>query len=613
MNKKLRYIVVFWGVLITCNARGGFDFTNYTPTLGTDSAYTITFTQVANNTAPSTITMYSVDANGYSITPQYWRYSINSVDATNNRHLINSNTNIINEAFIGNIYNQGSPNEGSAINNNGYTINSITGDFLENTNWSNGGAVYNNGGIINSITGDFLSNQALYSLGNHGNYDKSGAINNTNGVIGSITGNFIGNTATSYGGAIYNYNGTINSITGDFIGNATGGGGAPGGAIYNYGNIGTITGNFIDNTTTHSAGAIYNSGGTIESITGDFIGNSTRLWGGAIRNNDVIESIVGNFIGNSAERSGGAIHNDWIIGSISANFIGNHTVEAVGSAVYTSENIKFLSEFDSYIISGNYGGTKDIAITIDGENLNLTFENNQNTSYTVNDEIGGVNQNLYNMYITGDGTGWTNFNNNINDVNTVNINNGKMIFNRTPDDYTGTADTGHFNNAPTMNLQNATFDIANGYTETITLNGLNSIGNNNFIVLDLDIANNIADNINITDSVSGRINLVINALSNLDIDDNIIWFANADSEDYYLFNLYSISGLDYNLGLYFDQDNHKYGLVKSEYSNIPNITLSDETLQLADWASRTVSHTVKKLTNSMQKRIIQIALIIIFI
>lgn len=207
------------------------------------------------------------------------------------------------------------------------------------------------------------------------------------------------------------------------------------------------------------------------------------------------------------------------------------------------------------------------------------------------------------MYITGDGTGWTNFNNNINDVNTVNINNGKMIFNRTPDDYTGTADTGHFNNAPTMNLQNATFDIANGYTETITLNGLNSIGNNNFIVLDLDIANNIADNINITDSVSGRINLVINALSNLDIDDNIIWFANADSEDYYLFNLYSISGLDYNLGLYFDQDNHKYGLVKSEYSNIPNITLSDETLQLADWASRTVSHTVKKLTNSMQKRV----------
>lgn len=601
-----KYFLTSLVALTTCSAYGAFDFENYVPTLGTNSAYTMSFTSVSGTSAPNTITTYLVDYNDYSITPVYYTYSATYGSPTNNRRIIDSNSDI-NEHFISNAYESNTPVQGSAIYNDGFTINSVTGDFIGNVNWSNGGAIYNNGGTINNITGDFIENQALYGAGNHGAYNKSGAINNTGGTIGSIFGNFIGNTATSYGGAIYNYGGTINSVDGAFIGNATGGGGAPGAAIYNNGVIENINGDFISNTSSHSSGAIYNNG-NINAITGDFIGNTAWLKGGAIYNSGNIESIVADFIGNSATYTyGGAIYNDWFIGAISGNFIGNYTVESFGGAIYTTENLKFLSDSDSYVISGNRGGTTDAAITMDGLDLSLTFENNQNTSYTVNDEINALAQNPYNLYVIGDGSGYTAFNNNIDNVNTVNINNGKLVFGQTPDYYSGTADIGRFGGAPTMNLQNGTFHIANGYTETITLTGLNSIGNSNFLAIDLDIDNNSADFINITDTISGQINLVVESLSNLDIDDNIIWFADVNSDNLYSFTLYSVSGLDYDLGLYFDQDDYKYGLVKKENSNIPeqlnNLVLPTEVVQMADYASRTVVHTVQKLTNSMQKRV----------
>ena len=188
-------------------------------------------------------------------------------------------------------------------------------------------------------------------------------------------------------------------------------------------------------------------------------------------------------------------------------------------------------------------------------------------------------------------------------VNTVNINNGTMIFGQTPDNYTRTADIGHFvgTNNPIMNLENGIFNIANGYTETITLTGLNSVGNNNFIALDLDVANNSADFITVTDNISGQINLVVQSLSDLDIGDDIIWFADVNTDDADLFNLYSVSGLDYELGLYFDEDNHKYGLLR--LGNVPVKTLSAAVLQKVNHGAVAVTHTVKKLTGSMHKRV----------
>ena len=623
-----KYIVMSFVALVACNAYGNFDFTNYTPTLGTDSAYTITFTQVANNSAPNTITTYSVDTNDYSITPVYYTYSVVHGGATNNRLIVNSSTpQNIDESFILQTSNLG---DAGAINNSGFNVNSITGDFISNSMESalTAGAINNQSNATTSfITGDFIDNHATYG----------GAIRNSHKAnIGSITGNFIGNYSTTFGGAIVNYDsqidsvsgnfignygtssvvgggainnsggGTINHITGDFIGNYTAN---RGGAIYNYDAIGDITGNFIGNTATNSAGAIWNKG-SIESITGSFIGNSATGYAGTIYNNGTIESITGDFIGNSATNDAGAIYNDWIIGSISGNFIGNYTIETNGGAIYTSESIKFLSETDNYVISGNYAGDKDIAITVGDDydvskDIFITFENNNSTHYIVNDEIRNdiTVDSPYSITVTGDGTGYTQFNNDLHNVNTVNINNGTMIFGQTPDNYARTADVGHFVGAtnPIINLENGTFNIANGYTETITLTGLNSVGNNNFIALDLDIANDSADFINVADGISGQINLVVQSLSDLDIGDDIIWFADVNTDDADLFNLYSVSGLDYELGLYFDEDNHKYGLLR--LGNVPVKTLSAAVLQKVNHGAVAVTHTVKKLTGSMHKRV----------
>lgn len=610
-----KYILAFFIALVAYDVYGAFDFENYAATLGTNSAYTLSFTQVENGSAPNTITTYVVNNDDYSVTQIYYTYSVTYGSPTNNRQNINSNGLNISDAFIGN---GGTLSTGGAINNDGYTINSVVGDFIGNDVLSGGGAIWTHNGAISFIHGDFIENHAGGSGGAIMNYNsdigditgnfignyssQAGAIQNSS-TIDSISGNFIGNhTTASYGGSAIKNHGTINSITADFIGNYDGG------AIYNEGTINSLSGDFIGNKS-KIGGAINNRNtNAIGSINGNFIGNTATNYAGAIYNRATIESITADFIGNTATNYAGAIYNENIIGSISGNFIGNYTTETNGGAIYTDESIRFLSETDSYIISGNYGGDNDVAIMTGNDwdvsqDIFITFDNKNSTHYIVNDEIANdiTCDSPYSISVTGDGTGYTQFNNDLRNVNTVNINNGTMIFGQTPDDYTRTADFGHFESIPTMNLNNGTFDVANGYTETITLAGLNSVGDNNFITIDLDIANNCADFINVTGDISGQINLVVESLSNLDIGDDIIWFADVNSDSENLFNLYSVSGLDYELELYFDEDNHKYGLMM--LGNIPVKHLSENTLQMASHTAETLVYSVRKFSDSMQKRV----------
>ena len=130
-----------------------------------------------------------------------------------------------------------------------------------------------------------------------------------------------------------------------------------GGAVYNAGEIGDITADFINNSLTGieegsnslylRGGAIYNSDtGTIGNITGNFIGNyaskgavySVRdaAYGGAIYNDGTIGNITGNFIGNYTSSTTktaytGAISNSGTIGDITGNFIANHTLVNAGA------------------------------------------------------------------------------------------------------------------------------------------------------------------------------------------------------------------------------------------------------------------------------------------
>ena len=210
----------------------------------------------------------------------------------------------------------------------------------------------------------------FYNLSNSS--ETGGAINNQSGYsIGNIASYFIENyTPKGNGGAIYNA-GQINSITGDFVQNyATINTSSFGGAISNTnktGIIGSITSNFIANYVTSSSdvhgGAIHNNY-SIGSINGDFIGNYTsssnnHSYGGAISNrqNGKITDITGNFIGNytyssadyidplngSKNANGGAIANyqdtstiGHLVGSFIANYALSDNNSANGGAIYNA-------------------------------------------------------------------------------------------------------------------------------------------------------------------------------------------------------------------------------------------------------------------------------------
>ena len=242
------------------------------------------------------------------------------------------------------------------------------------------------------------------------------AINNSKGFdYGNVTntvfkdnqfkGKLVGNSSQNrslylYGGAIYN-EGNIGHISSDFINNtiiAEGNGGnafvfAQGGAISNYArvndvNVGDITGNFIEN---HIIGR--GGGGAISNevydyskhkivvgdITGNFIGNyidGIGGNGGAILNQrSLIGNIKGNFVGNYVHGSdfarGGAIYNY-------AYAYGNNTVTSIGN---------ITGNFIGNHISGG-GDTQGGAI--------------YNQSFTGKASIGNITGNFIGNYIEGD-------------------------------------------------------------------------------------------------------------------------------------------------------------------------------------------------------------------
>ena len=298
---------------------------------------------------------------------------------------------------------------------------------------------------FDNLTGDVGSaTQKVLFKGVHQTPDssevKGGAINNTSNKGYNIYADFIGNYTESdsraYGGAIYN-SGTIGNITGDFIGNYASSSGADGGAIYNSGTIGNISGDFIGNyvSSSHfpSGGAIYNGeNGTIGDITGDFIGNYASSYyysaffanGGVIYNdeNGTIGDITGNFIGNYASSfndvDGGAIYNDenGTIGDITGDFIGNYAssyyssyfCHAMGGAIDNKGTIgnitgDFIDNYASSTSSFSLGGAIYNAGTIG--NISGDFIGNYvSSSYTSSLSFGGA---IYNEggtigNITGD-------------------------------------------------------------------------------------------------------------------------------------------------------------------------------------------------------------------
>ncbi len=468
--------------------------------------------------------------------------------------------------FIGNHASSGFDlaNGGAIYNRN--KIGNITGDFIANYTSSyqiaNGGA-FLNVGTIGNITGDFIGNYAS------GDSTKGGAIYN-GGTIGNITGDFIGNYAKGelskiYGGAIYN-TGTIGDITGNFIGNF---------AFYTAGEPGNVKGNFISNyiELTQSVaygGAVY-AGGTVGNITGDFIQNHAEgEWaaGGAIYNNGTIGDIAGDFIGNyvsamkdgASNAAGGAIYNDASIDNISGNFLNNYaqTISmyySLGGAVYTSRDMTFNSDADVHFMSGNYvqdGKHSKIynALFVEtADTPTITFNTANNGAWVINDTIEGgqfagpsINYNdQYGLLFngndtidadTGTTTQYIAMNNDIVNAGTVTVSGTSLRFgayqheDQTAKNWDGKgAFVASLNADGTANrdaaavtvlsLNNAVFDLANGYQDVVKLKGYSAT--DSFLHIDVDVENMKADMLNVNGNVEGGTKLIVHASSDADI------------------------------------------------------------------------------------------------
>ncbi len=407
-------------------------------------------------------------------------YNEGNIGAINGNFVNNSLDNYDTNYWIG----------GGAIYNNG-EIGDINGDFINNsTDSGKGGAMYLDFGSVESVSGNFVGNSVVIKdcFDSYGDIATGGAISNWESDIGTIEGSFVNNyvettRGEALGGAIENYYSNINSINADFINNTATGVYVEGGAINNAnGYIGEISGNFVGNkahatlqdgvepdsisgwgTQQIAYGGAIENYGNIETISGNFTNNSAiaddNAYGGAIDNYGYINTISGNFKGNTAQGKllalGGAVSNNSEFGLenpdagvapvddsgasssssvitndqtgfINSSFTNNSAIaengEAKGGAIYTMSDTRIVAT-DSYttLIEGNYtesaGVRDDNAIYMDNIDGTLTFELKNKGNVVLKDNIDGLTMSTlsaypdedlhegYNVNITGDGTG----------------------------------------------------------------------------------------------------------------------------------------------------------------------------------------------------------------
>ena len=224
---------------------------------------------------------------------------------------------------------------------------------------------------------------------NFGGQAKNAVSNPENGKIGKISGNFIVNSSS----AILNNNfAEINGINADFISNQA----YHGGAIYNRGKIGDISGLFINNQSEGGGNAVFNLG-EIVNIGGQFVDNhdaytyEARMMpmvldirgGGAILNRGTIGKIDAEFNNNifKYDRGGGAILNEGDIKEIYGKFTANEG--PAGGAITNMNKIDLISA-EFYANSADMGSALANGGEIN-EIKNSVFQNNYDSAAVLND------------------------------------------------------------------------------------------------------------------------------------------------------------------------------------------------------------------------------------
>ena len=276
--------------------------TPITPTLGENSAYTLD----TNIHTPDNFALYKYDNTG--ITEDIYYYiNLKSVTYGEGDASVTTNFTVLNQEVpytykFDNLYGDienGNTSVDTSVTVLGQPV-TFTYKHKYNSILTSDSRIENKTDISSTILeGDFK--HTLVESGDGDVYGLGGAIYNS-GAIGGITGAFngssvlaTGNDVKAYGGAIYN-TGAMGDITGAFNGNYVSATSDNGVKVY--------------------GGAIFNStSGEIGNITGNFIGNYLKAhsdnytyepyaYGGAIHNGGSISNIVGDFIGNYVEVPG---------------------------------------------------------------------------------------------------------------------------------------------------------------------------------------------------------------------------------------------------------------------------------------------------------------------
>lgn len=300
------------------------------------------------------------------VVPEYYRYKLNDgkgyADKPDPIHGTGSGDAEVEEAgeIATIVVGLGVKNTGDRDSVNGILYKGNTYDYdYTGTGKGNvivrGGVVYNEGTIgVNGVSGDAISSDFVDNSVTADSdvedeplvmHVEGGVLSNI-GEIGVVSGDFINNTVVSDvidGGVVYNGDSKyIQSFDGDFVGNKGTAENVKGGVILNLGQIETIDSDFIENT-----------------ITANVQAN-----GGAIQNNDEharIGSVSGSFVNNKAisnlEVWGGAIDNaNGVIGEVSGEY-NNNLAEARGiSTLAAGGAISNLGVIEK--ISGTFIGNR---------------------------------------------------------------------------------------------------------------------------------------------------------------------------------------------------------------------------------------------------------------
>ena len=467
--------------------------------------------------------------------------------------------------FIGNLLqkNEYSFLNGSVIYNNS-KIGHIRGNFIGNSNSSdyNLSLIYNEyAATIENITGSFIANYGRV-ISNNGTIENINAdfIGNTGGVInnsrtiGNIKGNFIANsvqddTGHAYGGVMMFESGGNNktgNITADFINNY----------VLSKGNWGNAVGGAI---------STYNQD-TPTNITGNFIGNyaSSQRYavGGAIRGS--FATISGNFLNNYAISAnafayGGAILSDgnlnWdhtlisplTIASLGDTifFSGNYTQDPRGK-IYNAIHMNILTSDTQELLVLNT--TKGGSLIFNDNIIGTRIQNGEDIdTYMFVDRMMGGGEEVgeyelqFDMTLKGDdsidaATGTTTqyiaMNNDIVNAGTVTVKGTTLRFgayqheDQTAKNWDGKGAFVASLNADgtanryaaavtTLSLNNAVFDIANGYQDVVKLKGYSAT--DSFLHIDVDTDNMTADMLKVAGNVEGVTKMIVHASSDADI------------------------------------------------------------------------------------------------